>query len=67
MIRRHRFRQTVSLQDRLAAFAKDARDTAASLPAGAEKNDLLKRAHQADTALHIEEWASSPGLQSPTR
>ena len=63
--RRH-FKQTESLQDRLAAFAKKARDQAAALPAGAERDDLLRRARQADTASHIDDWANSSGLQTPT-
>lgn len=66
MIKRRRFKQTQSLQDRLAIFAKDARDKAEALPDGPEKEDLLKRARQADTASHIDEWANSTGLQPPT-
>ena len=66
MLKRRRFKQTESLQHRLATFAKDARDKAASLPDGPEREDLLKRARQADTALHIDAWANSPGLQPPT-
>jgi hypothetical protein len=26
---------------------------------------LLRRARQADTAAHLDEWANSPGLQPP--
>ena len=66
MIRRRRFKQTQPLQDRLATFAKDVRDKAEALPAGPEKEELLKRARQADTASHIDEWANSTGLQPPT-
>ena len=66
MLKRRRFKQSISLQDRLAAFAKDARDHAAALPAGPERDDLLKRARQADTASQIDEWANSAGLQAPT-
>jgi hypothetical protein len=65
MPQRRRFKQAISLQDRLESFAKDARDKAAVLPPGAAKDDLLKRARQADTASHIEGWVNSPGLQSP--
>ncbi len=61
--RRLRFKQTLSLQDRLASFAKDARRTAALLPAGAEKDELLRKAGQADKAAHLSEWVSSPSLQ----
>jgi hypothetical protein len=66
MLKRRRFKHTESLQDRLATFAKDARDKAAVLPAGPEREDWLKRARQADTASHIEDWANSTGLQPPT-
>ena len=57
------FKQTVPFQDRLETFAKEARDTAEQLQAGAEREDLLKRARRAGTAAHIGEWANSPGLQ----
>ena len=66
MQKRRRFKQTVSLKDRLAAFAKYTRDKASTLPAGAERDDLLKRARQADVASNIDDWANSKGLQSPT-
>ena len=56
MTARRRFSQTESLQQRLAAFAKDARKKAATLPLGRERDDLLKRARQADTASHINDW-----------
>jgi hypothetical protein len=65
MLKRRRFKQAVSFQDRLAEFAKKARESAELLPAGAEKDDLLKKARQADTALHLDDWANSRGLQSP--
>jgi hypothetical protein len=65
MPERRRFKQKISLQDRLAAFAKDVREKASLLPPGIEKDDLLRRARQADTASHLNEWANSPGLQPP--
>ena len=65
MIKRRRFKQTESFQDRLASFAKEARETAWLLPPGAVKNELLRKARQADTAAHLDEWAKSPGLQPP--
>lgn len=64
--KRRRFKQTASLQERLMAFAEDVREQASTLPPGPEREDLLKRARRADTAAHIDEWASSNGLQSPT-
>lgn len=63
---RRRFKQQPSLQDRLASFAKLAREKASVLRPGAEKNELLRKAGQADnTAANLNEWASSPGLQPP--
>ena len=63
--RRRRFKQTTSLHERLIAFAHEAREKASGLPAGHERQDLLKKAGQADTAVRLEEWISSPGSQPP--
>ena len=49
-MKRRRFKQQVPLQDRLASFAKTARELAALLPPGAEKDELLRKASRADTA-----------------
>jgi len=65
MIRRRRFKQMESLQERLATFAHDMREKAAIAAPGPEREGLLKRARQADTASHLDEWANSPGLQPP--
>lgn len=62
---RRRFKQTVPFKDRLRAFAEDLREEALRLPAGPEKEAILKRARRPDTAAHLDEWARSPGLQSP--
>ena len=64
-MQRRRFKQTVSLKDRLVSFAKETREKASQLLPGPEQEALLKKAQQADTAAHIEEWANSPGLQPP--
>jgi len=65
MQKRRRFKQKTSLSDRLASFAKSARERAAQLTPGVERDDLLRKARQADTASHLEEWVNSPGLQPP--
>ena len=62
---RRLFKQQLSFRDRLASFAKAAREKASLLPPGAEKDELLHKAQQADTAAHLNEWANSPGLQPP--
>lgn len=53
MQKRRRFKQALSLQDRLAAFAGDMREKAAATPPGPERDNLLKRAGQADNALDL--------------
>lgn len=65
VIQRRRFKQKLSLRDRLALFAKAAREKAALLPPGAEKDELLRKARQADTTAHLTDWVNSPGLQPP--
>jgi hypothetical protein len=62
---RRRFKQITSFQDRLGAFALDAREEAERLPPCAERDDLLRKARQADTAANLDAWANSPGLQPP--
>ena len=64
-MQRGRFKQTASLKDRLALFAKEVREKAAQLRPGPERDALLKRARQAETASFIDEWANSVGLQPP--
>jgi hypothetical protein len=63
MQRRRRFKQTVPFNDRLAAWAKDVLRQADRLPPGRERDELLHKVRQADTASDLDEWANSPGLQ----
>ena len=62
---RQRFRQTASFNERLTAFAESLREEADALEPGFAKENLLRRARQADTAAHLDEWANSAGLQPP--
>ena len=65
-MQRRRFKQTLSLEERLAQEATRLRDEARLLPPGAEREALLRKARQAETGSHMSEWLSSPGLQPPT-
>jgi hypothetical protein len=65
MPQRRRFRQTTSLQDRLEAWSKEMRERAERLPAGPERDELLRKLSQAHTAAQLDDWANSPGLQTP--
>lgn len=63
MQHRRRFKQPVSLTDRLRVFSEQLKAEASELRPGPERDALLNRARIADTAAHIDEWANSPGLR----
>ena len=65
MQRRRQFKQSISFHDRLTTWANQVREQANRLPPGPERDALLKKASQADTASHLDDWANSPGLQAP--
>ncbi|WP_027547405.1 hypothetical protein [Bradyrhizobium sp. WSM2254] len=65
-MKRHRFKQDRAIGERLIEEARLAREKAGQSPAGAaEREELLKKAREADIAAHIDEWLTSPGLQPP--
>jgi hypothetical protein len=65
MFKRRRFKQQLTLQDRLSAWVKQVQEQALRLPPGPERDALLKKARQAEMAHHLDDWAKSPGLQPP--
>jgi hypothetical protein len=66
-MQRRRYKQTAPLKDRLETFAQDAREEAEKLPPGIERDHMLRKASQADTAAHLDEWCNSPELQPPKK
>jgi hypothetical protein len=62
---RRRFKRTATFEERLLEEAARFRRAAEDLPHGAARDLLLRRARQAETAAHISDWLSSPGLQPP--
>jgi hypothetical protein len=64
-MQRRRFKHQFTLQDRLASWAEKVRQQADELRPGPERDALLKKASQAETAAHIDDWANSAGLQPP--
>jgi hypothetical protein len=62
IIRRSRRKQTVSFDDRLKNAAKEARQAAQTMPQGAAREDLMKKARQAEAARRINGWLTSRGL-----
>ena len=62
---RRRFKQTVTLEERLANEAKRLRDQAKKLPPGPAQADLLRKAREAEMVADVAGWITSPGLQPP--
>ena len=50
---RRRIKHTTTFEQRLTAFADKAREVAAYLPSGAEKDEMLRKAQQADAAADL--------------
>ena len=60
MSKRRRFKQTVSLEERLAEEARRLREEAELLPHGPVRDAALRKARQAETASHMSDWLRSP-------
>jgi hypothetical protein len=54
-----------TFEERTTQAAKDLEDQAWRLPPGCERDGLLRRARQMETASHMQEWLMSPGLKPP--
>jgi hypothetical protein len=65
MQKRRRFKHSVSSQNRLALFAKDARNKAIRLPPCKERHQMLNKVRRADIASQMTEWAKNAGT-TPT-
>jgi hypothetical protein len=65
MLTRRRFKQTQSLAERLVQDVEYLKVQLASMPPGPERDHLVRRIRQNETAAHIDQWLSSPGLQPP--
>jgi hypothetical protein len=63
--KRNRSRPELPLQERLKQFALRAREKAASLPPGSERDRLMETAVANEAAATIDRWLTSPGFQSP--
>ena len=63
--RRRRIKHEKTFQERLAEEAIRFKEAAKDLPPGTARELLLRRARQAETAAHIDEWLTSPRLHPP--
>jgi len=64
-MKRRRFKQTQSLQVRLAEEAKRLQEKAQLLPPGAKRDVLEMKVRELAAAARISNWLRSPGLQYP--
>jgi hypothetical protein len=65
MLRRP-MKHTASLEERIAERIDEIIAKVETLPLGSsERARMERRARQADTANHITEWLTSPGLRPP--
>ena len=63
--RRNRRKHADTFEARLQKAANEAREAAQEFPEGEARDAMLKRARQAETAVHLTEWLTSPGQPSP--
>jgi hypothetical protein len=64
-MQRRSFKGIAPLNQRLTEQAERLRKEAQGTPPGIMRDKLIRQARQAQTALHMQEWLSSPGLQPP--
>jgi hypothetical protein len=62
---RNRTKQELPLKVRLERAAQASREAARAAHSEAEREMLLRRARRYEVTAHLDEWLSSPGLQSP--
>lgn len=63
--KRRRVKHERSFEDRLMEEIERFTEAAAAVAPGMERELLLKRVRQAETALRVSEWLKSPGLRPP--
>jgi hypothetical protein len=69
IIRRRRFKQATNLEERLAEAASRAREEAARLPGGYERERLLRKAKEDQAAADMTAWLcpASPSRRNAKR
>lgn len=63
--RRRRFKQVLTLEQRLRAMAEQARRAAAQMAPGRERDQLLNKAAEAENIIRLERWLTAPALRPP--
>jgi hypothetical protein len=62
---RRRFEPTQSFEERLINEARRLHEEAEGMPPGLERDQLIRKARQAETASHMSDWLASTELQPP--
>jgi len=65
MLTWRRFKQTLSLSERLLQNVEHLREQLATLPPGPKRDHFIKRICLNGTAADIDQWLKSTGLQLP--
>ena len=65
MAERRRFKHTSTLGERLSEDTEQLRAQAEALLPGPDRDHVLRRIRQNETAAHMTEWLNSPGLRAP--
>jgi hypothetical protein len=55
----------ITIEEKWRQQSEAAKNEAQKLPHGKEREALVRKARQLETASHINEWLSSPGLTAP--
>ena len=65
-MQRRRFKHnTLTLEGGFVQQAKSLFEQAQMLRPGPGRDELIRKSRQAETASHIQDWLSSPGLRAP--
>jgi hypothetical protein len=62
---KQRLFKSKTLEDSLGDEAAQLREEANTLPQGMKRDQVLRKARQAETGAHMGNWMSSRGLQPP--
>ncbi len=64
-MKRPRIIHRATFEERLAAEVQRLKEQAKAMAPGNARDTVLRKARQTETAARVNEWLSSPGLQSP--
>ena len=62
-MQRRRFKQAAPLDQRMTEQAERLRQEAQGTPPGVQRDKLIRQARQLETASHMQDWLTSPGLK----